>query len=134
MPSRPARAAALLVAAFGVAGACSREQPQGTVALVHDAAALSRLADDEHGKRVTRGDVKRREQEAQLKFEQQREALRQRDAALRERSERNDVTDPYSMPFVPPESPGTPKPKVDEHASIGIGAADAASESGATHQ
>jgi hypothetical protein len=136
MPGRPAWTIFLLVAAFVVAGACSRGEPQGSIsaiALINDPVALDnalarcnqrsasiedpecrsvrlalvRLADE---RRKKSGDDERRKQrEAEIKFEQQREALRQRHEGQREEPKPPKVTDPYTMPFVPPESPGSPK-------------------------
>lgn len=134
---RPAWLVAFLIIAYAMAGACSHEPPPAaalsTVALMNDPAALDlalarcnrqgaapqdaqcrnvraaieRLADQRRG---TSGDDKRKAQEAQLKFEQERELLRQREDRLREQHQNEKPpTDPYSMPFVPPESPGGQK-------------------------
>lgn len=135
--ARPAWVVASLIAAYAMTGACSHERPPqalSTVALVNDPvaldralarcnrsstgstgdaecrnvrAAIARLAEERRGR--SRND-KREAQEAQIKFEQEREFLRQRDEQQREQRERDKTAiDPYSMPFVPPESPH-PKP------------------------
>lgn len=142
LPGRPARAAILLMLAIiAVIGACSREKAANspaTYTLLSDPAALdnalarcnqssasiedqecrdvraalARLADD---RRKENGEKARRaEAQAQIQFEQQREALRQQQEAERTRNaleRQKAVVDPYSLPFVPPESPGKPQPK-----------------------
>ena len=142
IPGRPARAAIVVIALILAIVACSREHSAGgpsTIALVTDPvaldnalarcnqsaaniesqecrtvrAALARLA-DEH--RKTDADQLRRAQaEAQIKFDEQREALRRRQEEEEERArkerEANKALDPYSMPFVPPQSPGDEQPQ-----------------------
>lgn len=135
--ARPARVAAFLIIACAMAGACSHEPPPpvlSTVALMNDPAALdaalarcnrrsatptedaqcrnvrAAIARLDETRRGTMADEKRKAQEAQLKFEQERELLRQREDRLREQHQNEKPpTDPYSMPFVPPESPGGQK-------------------------
>ena len=138
VPGRPARAIAVLVAAFAVIGACSREKSSDSptaVALINDPvaldsalarcnqssasvedpecravrAALARL-DEERAKR-NRENEKRAQREAEIRFEQQREALRQREEQRRKELQAKEVTDPYSLPFIAPEAPAIPKPQ-----------------------
>ena len=134
---RPAWVAAFVVIAYAMAGACSHEPPPAAlsvVALMNDPAALDRalarcnrqaaaptedaqcrnvraaIARLDEKRRGTINDDKRKAQEAQLKFEQERELLRQREERLREQQQdEKPKTDPYSMPFVPPQSPGGEK-------------------------
>ncbi len=79
-------------------------------------AALARLADE---RRKDSGEIARQAQaqaQAQIQFEQQRQALRQQQEAERARKalEREKAAvDPYTMPFVPPESPSKAQPKPD---------------------
>lgn len=135
IPGRPARAVLFLIAVILAMVACSREHAAtapSTIALVSDPtaldnalarcnqssasveaaecrsvrAALARLADD---RRKLDAEKQRRAQaEAELKFEQERQALRRKlDAEkARRESDAQKPDDPYNMPFVPPESPG----------------------------
>ena len=138
VPGRPARAIALLVTAFAVIGACSREKSEESptaVALLTDPialdsalarcnqssasvenaecravrAALARL--DEERIKASREDEKRAQREAEIRFEQQREALRQRDEQHRKELQAKEATDPYNLPFIAPEAPAVPKPQ-----------------------
>jgi hypothetical protein len=140
IPGRPARAAIVVIALILAIVACSREHSAGgpsTIALVTDPAALdnalarcnqssasiesqecrsvraalARLADE---RRKTDSDQLRRAQaEAEIKFEEQREALRRRHDEERARKERetNKTIDPYSLPFVPPQTPVDAQPQ-----------------------
>ena len=140
IPGRPARAAIVVIALILAIVACSREQSAGgpsTIALVTDPvaldnalarcnqssasiesqecrtvrAALARLADE---RRKSDADQELRAQaEAQIKFEERREALRQKQDEERARKEReaNKALDPYSMPFVPSQSPAVEQPQ-----------------------
>jgi hypothetical protein len=148
---RPAWVVAFLFIAYAMTGACSHQSPPAAlsiVALMNDPVALDRalarcnrqaaeptedaecrnvrvaIARLDEKRRGTINDDKRKAQEAQLKFEQERELLRQREERLREQQpNEKPKIDPYSMPFVPPESPGgqkaapvsqpQPKPKTE---------------------
>jgi len=138
VPGRPARAIALLVTAFAVIGACSREKSADSptaVALLTDPialdsalarcnqssasvedpecravrAALARL--DEERVKANRENEKRAQRETEMRFEQQREALRQREEQRRKELQAKEVTDPYNLPFIAPEAPAMPKPQ-----------------------
>jgi hypothetical protein len=140
IPGRPARAAIAVIALILAIVACSREHSAGgpsTIALVTDPvaldsalarcnqssasiesqecrtvrAALARLADER--RRSDANQVRRAQAEAQIKFEERREALRQLHDEERARKEReaNKALDPYSMPFVPPQAPAAEEPQ-----------------------
>ncbi|HZF16216.1 MAG TPA: hypothetical protein VE046_09770 [Steroidobacteraceae bacterium] len=70
-------------------------------------AALARLADE---RRKANSEQDRHAQaQAQIQFEEQRTVLRQQQEAERAsqaREHEKTKVDPYSMPFIPPESPG----------------------------
>lgn len=138
VPSSPARAAVLLIIAFIAIGACSHQDTvrsaPAPAALVDDStaldnalarcnqtsasvedpqcrsvrAALARL--DAEGRKAGAHDERRAAEAAQIRFEQQREALRKRNDDERERLEQEQDKanpDPYTMPFVPPDAPVT---------------------------
>ena len=68
--------------------------------------------------RLPRRDVdadqeRRAQAEAQVRFDEQREALRRKqdEERARKEGEANKALDPYSMPFVPPQSPAVEQPQ-----------------------
>jgi len=133
----------LMLAIFIVIGACSREstsESPKTYALLSDPAALdnalarcnqssasvedqecrnvraalARLAEDRRKEEAEK--TQHAQAQAQIQFEQQREALRQQheaESARKNREREKAAVDPYTMPFVPPESPGKPQPNVE---------------------
>lgn len=157
IPGRPARAALFVAAIILAIVACSRERTASspsTIALVTDPAALdnalarcnqssasveaeecrsvraalARLADE---RRKTQADQDRHaEAQAQAKFEAERDALRRRhdaEKASREQ-EASKQADPYTMPFVPPESPGKAPAPASQPTPAPAAPAEAASE------
>ena len=149
MPGRTVAFAIILAAAAVAAGACSHEKPKAalsTVTLVNDPLALDRVVtlcnqrpttsvDDAQCRnaraaveRLAQGDTdgKSRQRQAQLDFERERETLRARAEVLRQDSGQREATDPYALPFVPPEPER--RPEADSAAKV------AASAAMSTHQ
>ena len=75
-------------------------------------AALARRELDRRNKNVEgeRRAQLEAERESQIKFELQRDARRRHDEGRIKEQQGKDSTDPYALPFVPPESPATPRP------------------------
>ena len=106
---QPVRAAVLLIIAFVAMGACSHEQAVRSAAsrtLVADTSTFGSL--DVERRKAAAENERRAAHEAQIKFEQQREALRRRHDEERMRLELEQAQkapDPYTMPFIPPDAP-----------------------------
>jgi hypothetical protein len=109
IPGRPVRAGVLLIIAFVAMGACSHEQAVRSPAprtLIDDPSAFGSL--DVQRRKAAAESERRAAQEAQVKFEQEREVLRRRNDEERMRLELEQAQkapDPYTMPFIPPDAP-----------------------------